>query len=67
MNDINEVELTTALSSFNSSRCQSKYSFDELKKLAINVLKNYNKKLIKKYGEDAVINIQTGEIKKENG
>ena len=24
-------------------------------------------KLIKKYGEDAVINIQTGEIKKENG
>lgn len=25
------------------------------------------KKLIKKYGEDAVINVQTGEIKKENG
>jgi|TARA_R110000744_G_scaffold270104_2_gene383370 allophanate hydrolase subunit 1 len=24
-------------------------------------------KLMKKYGEDAVINIQTGEIKKENG
>ena len=24
-------------------------------------------KLIEKYGEDAVINIQTGEIKKENG
>lgn len=24
-------------------------------------------KLVKKYGEDAVINIQTGEIKKENG
>jgi len=23
--------------------------------------------LVKKYGEDAVINIQTGEIKKENG
>lgn len=24
-------------------------------------------KLVKKYGKDAVINIQTGEIKKENG
>ena len=24
-------------------------------------------KLVKKYGEDAVINIQTGEINKENG
>lgn len=24
-------------------------------------------RLVKKYGEDAVINIQTGEIKKENG
>jgi hypothetical protein len=23
--------------------------------------------LVKKYGEDAIINIQTGEIKKENG
>jgi hypothetical protein len=65
MNDVNLNELTTALSSINTSRCQSKYSFDELKKLADNVLKSYNPSLVstkkQKYWVNPYLELNKGE------